>query len=76
MMPYGASITEQELDAALDEAATGMTRTDLGVNEPIREILTRVATNRAVSDEDAAEAHRLRQEMEDEENLAEASSGQ
>lgn len=72
MMPYGVVPSEAALDAALEEAASGMLSTDGGWSPGIEAILDRVAENKRLTPQDEAEAYRLRQVMEDEENLRES----
>ena len=73
MMPFGAPTpTEAELEEALNDAASGDVKTDQGFNEAITTVLLRVRDQGRVNRVDEEEAMRLRQEMEDEENIAES----
>lgn len=75
MMPLGVVPSEEDLDVALEQAVSGMGSTDSGWSPEIDAILDRVAAAGRLTPQDEEEAYRLRQIMEDEENLREAEEG-
>ena len=61
-----------ELNGALKEAARGYVTTDNGFSPEIDSILSRCARAGVVSAADKKEAHRLHQQMEDEQAVSES----
>ena len=72
MMPNAHTPSEEELEEALDDAASGKLTSDLGFNDAVYAVLQRVQDQGYVDRVDEEEARRLRQDMEDAENIAEA----